>query len=242
MDSIVYQDGIYTLGERDGLAWLDVDGTSLRLTSQPYEPCTYISRADGGVTTIHNAFDTSVVLELFADGRTLSSITGRTYYPGDFCGMIWHTVNKWGPQEVQIDAAERSYIEVLKDAPLQFPPIGQDSACLQKAKTLAEGVTIGELPLDLIRYIYVIRLQGQANTEYPAFGQLREKDYRKLRHYNDIRDWDPLEGDISPKRKPLEWADYKAFASKRLLCGGSAGARSCFGPQDLVKRFIYIRE
>ena len=135
MDSIVYQDSTYTLGKRDGLAWLDVDGTSLRLTSQPYEPCTYISRADGGVTTIHNAFDTSVVLELFADGRTLSSITGRTYRPGDFCGMIWHTVNKWGPQEVQIDAAERSYIAVLKDAPLQFPPIGQGSACLQKAKT-----------------------------------------------------------------------------------------------------------
>ena len=164
MDSIIYQDGSYTLGKRDGLAWLDVDGTVLRLTSQPYEPCTYISRADGGVTTIHNAFDTSVVLELFADGRTLSSITGRTYYPGDFCGMIWHTVNKWGPQEVQIDAAERSYIEVLKDAPLQFPPIGQDSIRLEKAKTLAEGVTIGELPLDLIRYIYVIRLQGQAKT------------------------------------------------------------------------------
>lgn len=242
MESIVYQDKSYTLGKKDGLAWLEVDGIPLKLTSQPYEPCMYIARADYGVTTIHNAFDVSAVMSLFTDGRTVSSITGRVYRPGDFCGLIWHAVNKWGPQEVQIDEAERNYIEVLKKAPLRFPPIGQKSICLEKAKTLAEGVTIGELPLDLIRYIYVIRLQGQADAEYPAFGQLREKDYRKLRHYNDIRDWDPLEGDISPKRKSLEWADFKAFASKHLLCGGSAGARSCFGPQDLVKRFIYSRE
>ncbi|MBO6068592.1 MAG: hypothetical protein J6T09_05665 [Bacteroidales bacterium] len=242
MENIVYQDSNYTLGERDGLAWLEVDGTSLKLTSQPYEPCLYITRPDGGVTTIHNAFDASVVMSLFADGRTLSSITGRVYRPGDFCGMVWHTVNKWGPQEVQIDAAEQSYIEVLKKAPLRFPPIGQGSICLQKAKTLADGVVIGELPLDLIRFIYVIRLQGPAQADFSAFGQLSEEDYHKLRHYNDIRDWDPLEGDISQKRKPLEWADYKAFASKHSLCGGLAGNEDSFGPQDLVKILVYSRE
>ncbi|MBP5317533.1 MAG: hypothetical protein J6Y83_07520, partial [Bacteroidales bacterium] len=78
--------------------------------------------------------------------------------------------------------------------------------------------------------------------DFSAFGQLSEEDYHKLRHYNDIRDWDPLEGDISQKRKPLEWADYKAFASKHSLCGGLAGNEDSFGPQDLVKILVYSRE
>lgn len=238
IESIVYQDKSYTLGKKDGLAWLEVDGIPLKLTSQPYEPCMYITRADYGVTTIHNAFDVSAVMSLFTDGRTVSSITGRVYRPGDFCGLIWHAVNKWGPQEVQIDEAERNYIEVLKKAPLRFPPIGQKSICLEKAKTLADGVVIGELPLDLIRYIYMIRIMEHGQADSSACGQLSERDYRKLRHYNDITDWDPLEGDISPKKKPLEQEDYKAFASKHPLFG-SAGEKDCFGPKDLVKRLVY---
>ena len=242
MDRIVYQDGTYTLGKKDGLAWLEVDGISLKLTGQPYEPCTYVAQADGNVTTIHNAFDPSVVLEVFADGETMSSITGRVYRPGDFCGLIWHTVKEWGPQEVQIDAAERNYIKVLKDAPLQFPPIGQETIRLARAKKLMDGVVIGELPLDLIRYIYVIRIQEHATEDYSVFGQLSDDDCHELRHYNDITDWDPLEGDISPKKKPLTLDDYKAFASKHPLCSGRPGAKNNFSAQDLEKNMVYSKE
>ena len=242
MEKIVYQDGTYTLGERDGLVWLEVDGESLKLTGQPYEPCTYVTQADGKVTTIHNAFDPSVVLEVFADGETMPSITGRVYRPKDFCGLIWHTVKEWGPQGVQIDEAERNYIKALKGEPLQFSPIDQGSIKLAKAKTLMPGVKIGELPLDLIRYLYVIQIQEHAQGDFSVFGQLSDDDYYELRHYNDITDWDPLEGDISPKKKPLTLDDYKAFASKHPLCSSPAGTKSSFSAQDLEKSLIYSRE
>ena len=237
MEKIVYQDGTYTLGERDGLAWLEVDGESLKLTGQPYEPCTYVTQADGKVTTIHNAFDPSVVLEVFADGETMPSITGRVYRPKDFC-----TVKEWGPQGVQIDEAERNYIKALKGEPLQFSPIDQGSIKLAKAKTLMPGVKIGELPLDLIRYLYVIQIQEHAQGDFSVFGQLSDDDYYELRHYNDITDWDPLEGDISPKKKPLTLDDYKAFASKHPLCSSPAGTKTSFSAQDLEKSLIYSRE
>lgn len=242
MEKIVYQDGTYTLGERDGMAWLEVDGESLKLTGQPYEPCTYVTQADGKVTTIHNAFDPSVVLEIFADGETMSSITGRVYRPKDFCGLIWHTVKEWGPQGVQIDEAERNYIKALKGEPLQFSPIDQGSIKLAKAKTLMPGVKIGELPLDLIRYLYVIQIQEHAQGDFSVFGQLSDDDYHELRHYNDITDWDPLEGDISPKKKSLTLDDYKAFASKHPLCSGRPGAKTSFSAQDLEKKMVYSKE
>lgn len=232
METIVYQNGPFILGNRDGLAWLEVNGTPLKLTGQPYEPCMYISQADGKITTLRNSFNPSVVLDLFVDGGAVSSITGRVYRPRDFCGLVWHTVTEYGPQAVQIDDAERSYINVLKGLPLRFDSIDIGTARLEKEKTLAAGVAIGELSLDLIRYVYVIRLRAEAGS--PVFGQLSKKDYMLLRHYNDITDWDPLEGDISPKKKPLTWGDYIAFASKHPLGG-------LLRPEDLAKKLVYDR-
>ena len=60
-------DNTFTLEERGGFVWLDFNGTSLKLTCQPCEPCMYISQADGKVTTLHNSFNPSVVLEMFAE-------------------------------------------------------------------------------------------------------------------------------------------------------------------------------
>ena len=76
METIVYQDGPFILGNRDGLAWLEVNGTPLKLTGQPYEPCMYISQADGKTTTLRNSFNPSVVLDLFVDahGATTTDI------------------------------------------------------------------------------------------------------------------------------------------------------------------------
>jgi hypothetical protein len=241
MDKIVYKDGMYTLGEKDGLAWLEVNGIPLKLTCQPYEPCMYITQADGKTTTVHNAFDPSVALDLFASGGTMSSITGRVYRVWDFCGLVWNTVTYWGPQEVQIDDAERNYIKVLKGAQLQFPPIAQDAIRLEKAKTLLSGVLVGELSLDIVRYIYVIGIIEPAQTDVPLFGQLGEEEYYHLRHHDEITDWDPLEGDISPAREPLEPDGCRALASKHPLCGGHAGDRNSFGPEDLAAELVYCR-
>ena len=235
-------DNTFTLEERGGFVWLDFNGKSLKLTCQPCEPCMYISQADGKVTTLHNSFNPSVVLEMFAEGSTVSSITGRVYRPADFCGLIWNTVMEWGPQGVQIDDAERNYIKVLMAAPLHFLPIDPGPTRLEKEKNLMGGVVIGELSLDLVRYIYVIRLQEHAQACLPVFGQLSDDDYHMLRHYNDITDWDPLEGDISPKKPPLTLEYCKFFASKNSLCGSHAGERNVFGPEDLVKELVYSRK
>ncbi len=102
--AVVYSDGVYTLGQQDGEAYLIAKGERYSLTCHPYEPCLYITDRSGFKTAVHNAFDPGAVLEIFSEGGMLSSITGRTYGARDFCRIVEYAA---GMGDVGIDDAER---------------------------------------------------------------------------------------------------------------------------------------
>ena len=85
---IVYQDERYTLGQKDTSPYLTADGKTYMLSCHPYEPCTYIRDGERLVAVIHNAFDPLDVMEAFAKGKTVTSISGKVYDAKAFCVMI----------------------------------------------------------------------------------------------------------------------------------------------------------
>lgn len=87
-DIIVYQDERYTLGQKDTSPYFTVDGETYMLSCHPYEPCTYIRDGERLVAVIHNAFDPLDVMEAFAKGKTVTSISGKVYDAKAFCVMI----------------------------------------------------------------------------------------------------------------------------------------------------------
>lgn len=87
-DIPVYQDERYTLGQKDNCPYLTVEGKTYQLSCHPYGPCMYIKDGDRLVSTIHNAFDPENVLEAFAKGNFISSISGKAYDAKAFCLMI----------------------------------------------------------------------------------------------------------------------------------------------------------
>ena len=107
-DGAAYRDARFTLGERDGAAYLVADGRTYTLSCHPYEPCLYITDESGAVTAVHNSFDPSAVLAVFRRGETVTSITGRRYEARDFCEMVEYAA---GMGDVQIDDAERVFGE-----------------------------------------------------------------------------------------------------------------------------------
>ncbi|MBQ9359281.1 MAG: hypothetical protein IJT95_07035, partial [Abditibacteriota bacterium] len=94
---------------REGLPYLSVRGRELALTCHPYEPCLYITGPEGDRTAVHNSFDPLVMAELFLEGRTARSITGREYGPEDFCRMAEYACGKG---DIQIDDAEKVFDDV----------------------------------------------------------------------------------------------------------------------------------
>lgn len=103
---VVYRDGHYTLGRKDGAPYLRADGKTYLLSCSPYEPCLYITDADGDQTAVHNAFDPSDVLRDFAKGRTVTAITGREYSARDFCEMVEYAA---GRRNISFSDAERVF-------------------------------------------------------------------------------------------------------------------------------------
>lgn len=103
---IVYQDGRFLLGRRDGQPFLQADGKQYLLSCHPYEPCLYIRDEAGRLAVIHNAFDPDAVLALLAEGRRFSSISGREYDGADFCRLVCFAA---GLGNVGIEAAERVF-------------------------------------------------------------------------------------------------------------------------------------
>ena len=82
---------------RDGGVFLADDGGSLclgggcmrfRLSSHPYEPCTYIHRPDGSVCIVHNAFNISELYESAQSGKPIRLATGHEYDPGGLCRLL----------------------------------------------------------------------------------------------------------------------------------------------------------
>ena len=106
-DSIViYTGGPYVFCVRDGLPFLSVSGREYALTCHPYEPCLYITGPDGERAAVHNSFDPLVVAEVFLEGRTTRSITGREYGPEDFCRMTEYACSRG---DITIDEAEKVF-------------------------------------------------------------------------------------------------------------------------------------
>lgn len=106
MENVVYKDGRYTLGIKDGVPYLIAGGKEYKLTCHPYEPCLYITDEKGSVTAVHNSFDPVCTLELFEEGKTVTSITGREYTAADFCRMTEYAAGRY---DIQIDDAEKVF-------------------------------------------------------------------------------------------------------------------------------------
>ena len=87
-DIIVYQDEHYTLGQKDTSPYFTADGITYLLSCHPYEPCTYIRDGERLVAVIHNAFNPLDVVEAFAKGNTVTSISGKVYDAKAFCVTI----------------------------------------------------------------------------------------------------------------------------------------------------------
>ena len=128
----VYSDERYALGMEDGRPYLTAGGRKLTLSCHPYEPCLYITDEDGRLTAVHNAFDPYSVVETFAEGGTVTSITGREYGAKDFCRMVEYAA---GMVDVQIDYAERV-----------LGPVGEEKAPLKERVERRSNDVLGPLP------------------------------------------------------------------------------------------------
>ena len=115
---IVYRDEDYILGRENKLPYLIADGARYDLTCSPYEPCLYVTDADGDMTAVHNSFDPDTVLWAFDRGKHITSITGREYDVRDFCKMV---VFAAGQGNIGIDDAEKVFGERPKAQPKPAP-------------------------------------------------------------------------------------------------------------------------
>ncbi|MDO4847516.1 MAG: SLC13 family permease [Clostridiaceae bacterium] len=102
----VYRDEHFVFGQKGGLPCIMTGEKEYILTCHPYEPCLYITDADGNTTVVHNAFDPSVVLDEFAKNNKVASITGYTYDAEDFCRMVEYAA---GQGEITVSDAEKLF-------------------------------------------------------------------------------------------------------------------------------------
>lgn len=85
---IVYLDERYALiQERQRVCYID-QGRCYRLSYHPYEPCIYIDMGNSAPLVLHNSFDPYRVVESFALGKTVTSISDRVYNGRIFCEML----------------------------------------------------------------------------------------------------------------------------------------------------------
>ena len=88
LNMIVYMDDKYALIQERGKVCFIIEGRLYRLSCHPYEPCTYINIGNGIFICIHNAFDPLSVVETFARGKTVTSLSGKVYDGKEFCEML----------------------------------------------------------------------------------------------------------------------------------------------------------
>lgn len=89
---IVYQDEQYTLSQNGSAPLFTTGGRTYSLSCNPHEPCMYIESPDSAAIYIHNAFDPDYALNSFANGKTVTSITGKVYTALDFCEALEYAV------------------------------------------------------------------------------------------------------------------------------------------------------
>lgn len=108
-NAVIYRGGNCTLETIDGRAYFRTDGQRYRLSSHPYEPCTYLIDENEQQKTIHNAFEIGSALREFGSGRTLRAITGTVYDAAAFCRLLGQAAAYAG-DEVDIDYLEAMQI------------------------------------------------------------------------------------------------------------------------------------
>jgi hypothetical protein len=106
LNTAVYRDSHFTLGQDPGSVFLIAGGRKFMLSCHPYEPCLYIKEENGRLTVVHNAFDPSAVLEVFAEGGKVRSATGLEYGQLEFCKMVEYVSGKG---DIYIDDAEKVF-------------------------------------------------------------------------------------------------------------------------------------
>ncbi len=194
-DLVVYRDEQYILGQKDAQAYLIADGKKYSLSCHPYEPCLYITDERGFQTAVHNAFDPYVVLDCFHEGKTVSSITGFTYKPKDFCRMV-ESASKMG--DAGIDDAEEALKTVPEDErtgddiPVPNEPIKQHKASMPQ-----NGHIIHDRQFEnLISYYpdividYAIVKSDHAKMGLNAHRHVLELACRELLYDGDEMIWD----------------------------------------------------
>ena len=68
--------------------FFESNGTIYELTSQPYEPCLYIKKEGQIIKTIHNAWTTDTLSEIFQEGGTIEAFNGERYSEKEFCTIL----------------------------------------------------------------------------------------------------------------------------------------------------------
>lgn len=68
--------------------FFEYKGISYTLTSNRYEPCTYISTDDRIVCTLHNAFTTDHLADAFGSGGTVRALDWVEYDEAAFCKAL----------------------------------------------------------------------------------------------------------------------------------------------------------
>jgi hypothetical protein len=92
-DKLLFKSDNYALLlYKDDLVF-QIDGEEYNLSSQPYEPCLYISKDDKIIRIIHNSFTTDEIISSIEDGLKISAITGTLFDTHMICELLSFTIN-----------------------------------------------------------------------------------------------------------------------------------------------------
>ena len=74
--------------EDKGVMYYKYKECTFELTSQPYEPCLYISIGEKIICTLHTAFTTQELTEAFSQGKSVKAIDWKDYDERLFCRVL----------------------------------------------------------------------------------------------------------------------------------------------------------
>ena len=77
----------YSAGDT-GAMYYTYKGETFELTSNPYEPCLYISCGEKTICTLHVAFTVRELIEAFSEGRSVKAIDWKDYDEKAFCRVL----------------------------------------------------------------------------------------------------------------------------------------------------------
>ncbi len=83
------------------------------LTSQPYEPCLYISKEDKIIRIIHNSFTIDEIISIAQGELCITAITGKKYDINDVCSVLTYAIDN-DIYETDLSYLEKDIAEVNK--------------------------------------------------------------------------------------------------------------------------------